>query len=129
MTPEKWKESINWLDDRMDQETTKPEENWNDYWKNHARFCRIVELYMTLCYSIKNGDTGLLKHALREVCIIFQSTVVGKPKYARAMLRQLHIFDTKAADPVLQEAYLANLLVNPKGQPKTFYEIDLLLEH
>lgn len=45
------------------------------------------------------------------------------------MLRQLHIFDTKAADPMLQEAYLANSLIYPKGQPKTFYEMDLLLKH
>lgn len=45
------------------------------------------------------------------------------------MLRQLHIFDIQAADPILQEAYLANALVNPRGRLQTFYEIDLLLEH
>ncbi|MCJ1348014.1 hypothetical protein MMC31_006244 [Peltigera leucophlebia] len=45
------------------------------------------------------------------------------------MLRQLHIFDTNAADPQLQEAYLANALVNLRGLPHTFYEINLLLEH
>ena len=45
------------------------------------------------------------------------------------MLRQLHIFDTKASDPQLQDAYLANELVNPCELPHTFYEIDLLLEH
>lgn len=45
------------------------------------------------------------------------------------MLRQLHIIDTKAADPLLQEAYLANALVNLRGLPHTFYEMDLLLEH
>lgn len=32
-------------------------------------------------------------------------------------------------DLVLQGAYLANSLVNPKGLPSTFYKIDLLLEH
>lgn len=45
------------------------------------------------------------------------------------MLRQLHIIDTKAADPQLQEAYLANALINPRGLSYTFYEMDLLLEH
>ena len=45
------------------------------------------------------------------------------------MLRQVHIIDTTAADPILQEAYLANALVNPRGLPQTFYEMDLLLEH
>lgn len=45
------------------------------------------------------------------------------------MLRQLHIFDTKTADPILQETYLANALVNPRGGSRTFYKMDLLLEH
>lgn len=84
---------------------------------------------MTLCYTIKNGDVRLLWYAMREVAFILQAPVVSKPKYARAMLRQLHIFDTKAADPILQESYLANAFVNPRGQPQTFYEMDLLLEH
>lgn len=84
---------------------------------------------MTLSYAIKHGDTDLLCHAMREVAVILQASTANKPKYARAMLRQLHIFDTKASDPQLQEAYLANVLVNPRGLPHTFYEIDLLLEH
>lgn len=84
---------------------------------------------MTLCYAIKNGDTGLLKHTLREFCIILQLLVLSKPKYAKAILRQVHIFDTKSANLVLQEAYLGNGLVNFKGQPGIFYEINLLLEH
>lgn len=84
---------------------------------------------MTLSYAIKHGDIGLLCHAMREVCVIVQAPAAGKPKYARAMLRQLHIFDTKAANPQLQEAYLANALVNPRGLSHTFYEVDLLLEY
>lgn len=84
---------------------------------------------MTLCHAIKMGDTGLLRHAMREVFIIFQALAASKPKYARAMLRQIHIINTKAANPILQEAYLANALVNPRGMSHTFYEMDLLLEH
>lgn len=84
---------------------------------------------MTLCYAIKNDDIGLLKYAMREVCIILQAPAASKPTYARAMLRQVHIFDTKAADPILQQAYLANALVNPRGKPQSFYKMDLLLEH
>lgn len=45
------------------------------------------------------------------------------------MLRQIHIINTKAVDPILQEAYLANALLNPQGLPQMFYEMDLLLEH
>ena len=66
---------------------------------------------------------------MREVCIILQAPAPLKPKYARAMLRQVHISDTKAADPILQKAYLANTLINPRGKSQTFYEMDLLLKH
>lgn len=50
-------------------------------------------------------------------------------KYAREMLCQMHILDTTAVDPVFQRAYIANALVNLRGLPFTFYEMDLLLEH
>lgn len=70
---------------------------------------------MTLCYTIKNGDTGFLKYILRKVYIIFQSPVVRKLMYAKTILRKLHIFDTKATNPMLQKIYLANALVNPKS--------------
>lgn len=44
-------------------------------------------------------------------------------------MRQMHIFDTKAVDLILQEAYLANFLVNLQERLNLFYKIDLLLEH
>ena len=125
---QQWKNALNWLDARMKEERTGPQA-WNDHWNNHVRFCRVMEPYMTLCYAIKHGDTGLLRHAMREVCLILQAPSASKPKYAREMMRQVHIFDTKAADPILQEAYLANSLVNLRGLPDSFYEMDLLLEH
>lgn len=84
---------------------------------------------MSLCYAIKFGDMDLLCHTIREICIILQAPLPGKPKYARAMLRQIHVFDTEAADPILQEAYLANALVKLRKLPHTFYEMNLLLEH
>ena len=71
ITLEKEKESMDLLVNKIDQETTKFQKNWNDYWNNHVCFCCIGELYMTFCYTIKNGDTGLLKYTLREVGIIF----------------------------------------------------------
>ena len=84
---------------------------------------------MTLCYAIKNGDIGLLKHAMKEVCITFQAPATSKPKYARAMLKKVYIFDTKVADPIFQQIYLANALANPRSKPQSFYQMDLLLEH
>ncbi|MCJ1349198.1 hypothetical protein MMC31_007434 [Peltigera leucophlebia] len=119
---------MDWLDTCIENERTT-EDGWNDYWNNHLRFCKLMELYMSLCYTIKFGDTGLLRHIIREICIILQAPLSGKPKYARAMLRQIPVFDTEATDPILQEAYLANALVNLRGLPHTFYEMDLLLEH
>lgn len=101
----------------------------NDHWNNHVRFCVVMEAYLTLCYSIKCGDISLLNNALREVAIILQAPAAKKPKYAREMLRQIHILDTSIADPVLQKAYIANALVNFQGLPHTFYEMNLLLEH
>ena len=128
MTPLKWVKAFHWLDQRMEKRTD-PGEIWNDHWNNHVRFCGVMEPYMTLCYAIKHGDIGLLRHALREVAVIFQAPAAKKPKYAKALLRQIHIIDTKAVDPILQAAYLANALVNPRGLPQTFYEMNLLLEH
>lgn len=128
LSSRQWTEAMSWLDARMkDQRTT--EFSLNDHWNNHVRFCNVMEAYLTLCWSIKFGDVGLLRDALREVTIILQAPSAKKPKYAREMLRQMHILDTTAADPVLQRAYIANALVNLRGLPFTFYEMDLLLEH
>lgn len=129
LTPTQWAEALDWLGVRMQEERASLGGIWNDHWNNHVRFCSIMEPYMTLCWSIKHGDTGLLKYAMREICIILQAPATRKPKYARELLRQVHIFDTSAADPVLQKVYLANALVNPRGLGHTFYEMDLLLEY
>lgn len=53
---------------------------------------------------------------MREVYIIFQAPAASKPKYAKTMLRQVYIFDTKVANPIFQQVYLANVLVNSKGK-------------
>lgn len=122
-----WSEAFNWLENRM--KDLKPTNSWNDHWRNHVRFSRAMELYITLKHAIKHGDTGLLCHAMREVAVILQAPKASKPKYAWEMLKQIYIFDTKAANPELQEAYVANALVNLWGLPNTFYKMDLLLEH
>lgn len=66
---------------------------------------------------------------MREICIILQAPTTRKLKYAQELLRQMHIFDTTAANPILQKAYLANALVNPQGLGHTFYEMDQFFEH
>lgn len=101
----------------------------NDHWNNHVRFCSIMEPYLTFCWSIKWGDVGLLQNTMQELTIVLQAPSVRKPKYIREMLRQMYILDTNAVDPIFRQAYIANTLVNPRGLPFTFYEMDLLLEH
>ena len=76
------------------------------------RFCIEIEAYLSLCYLIKWEDIGFLKDVIQEIIIIFQSPSAKKPKYAKQMLRQMHIPDTIAADLVLKNAYIANALVN-----------------
>ena len=84
---------------------------------------------MTLLYAIKHNNINLLRYTMREVCVILQAPMVKRPKYTRVILRQLHIFDISSADPILQEVYLANALINPQKLRHTFYEVDLQLKH
>ena len=71
----------------MEEQKTRPGEIWNNHWNNHICFCSIIKPYMTLHFAIKNGDIGLLKYVIREICIIFQSPVAKKLKYIKAILR------------------------------------------
>lgn len=88
-----------------------------------------MELYKSLFFTIKNENTGLLKYIIWEICIIFQSLIVKKPKYVNAILKQIHIINIKATDSIFQGVYLANILVNSWGLLQTFYKMDLLLEY
>lgn len=45
------------------------------------------------------------------------------------MLKQLHIFDTKALHLQLYIIYLPNTLVNLCGLPPTFYKVDFFLKY
>lgn len=125
----RWMQPFEQLDCKMIKEAPKPNKGQNNHWNNYVRFCNIMEPYMTVCSTIKKRDIDLLRNVMREVAVIFQASAELKRKYARAMLRQQHIFDTKTADLIFQEAYLANVLVNPRGGSRTFYKMDLLLKH
>lgn len=60
-----------------------------------------MKLYITLCYFIKHSNIDFLCHAIKKITIILQAPLIKKPKYARAMIRQLHIFDTKRSNSQL----------------------------
>lgn len=124
----RWIEAMEWLDTQMKSQRTNVS-LLNNYWNNHLWFCILVKAYLTLSYSIKMGNVSFSKMAMQKVAIILQAFSAKKPKYAREMLCQMHILDTKAAYLLLQKAYITNALVNLRGLPFTFYKINLLLEH
>lgn len=84
---------------------------------------------MTLCYIIKHNDMGHFYYVMREVYLILQAPSVSKSKYTYEIMMQVHIFDNKAANPIFQENYLANSLINLQKLLNLFYKIDLLLEY
>ena len=100
----------------------------NENWYNHQCFIRHMGIYLTLCHAIKFADIGLLRQALREVCILFQAKEANASNYAPELLRLMHLYDSEAADLILQEAMLINGLVNLSGKPGKSFEIDRLVE-
>lgn len=45
------------------------------------------------------------------------------------MLIQVYVINTKAANPIFEKVYLANILVNFKKMFQIFYKIDLLFKY
>ena len=107
---------------------THVEDQVDEIWRNHARFCNHIETYMLLSYAIKQADIGLLRRAMAECCVMFQSKVGRKHAYARELIRQLHLIDSPAATKELQDAVLVNSLVNLRGEKGKTFETDRLLE-
>ena len=95
---------------------------------NHQVFCSHVEIYLTLRHAIKYADIGLLRYSLRQCAVIFQSKEASTPMYGRALLYTLHLVDSPASDPQLQDFILANSLVNLRGAADSNFELDRLLE-
>ncbi len=65
-----------WLDIQMTKEKISLNDIWNDYLNNYICFYSIIELYITLCYSIKYSNLDLLKYAMKEIYIILQAPTV-----------------------------------------------------
>lgn len=96
----KWSKAFNWLDQQIEVKANLGD-IWNDHWNNHVRFYAVMQPDMTLCFIIKYGDIGFLKYAFWEVAIILQAPAAKQPKHANILLKQIHIIDTKTADPIL----------------------------
>jgi hypothetical protein len=132
-TPSAWKHRLMELYQKvhLDPILAPKESLLDDHWLNHTRYCNHVETYLLLSYAIKNADIGLLRRALRECCIMFQSKVGGTTNYGRELIRQIHLVDSSAASEELQRAVLVNSLVNLHSEgvnEATNFETDRLLE-
>jgi hypothetical protein len=92
----------------------------------HARFLQQMETYKTLKLAIKLGDVGLIKRVLARCCLLFHGS--GQSKYAFLSLYMTWLTQTGAADKVLQDAILANGLVNLRGAKDSHFEMDRLNE-
>ena len=100
----------------------------DEKWNNERRFCNHVEAYLLLDHAIRIADIGLLRRALGECAVLFQAKSGRKPKYARELLRMVHMIDTDASSPSLQKAVLAGCLDNLRGLQNSHLAKDLLLE-
>ena len=59
----------------------------NEIAKNHLRFIRHMNAYLQLTYVIKHEDIDLLRYALRDVCVMFQTSKDSTYKYAIELIR------------------------------------------
>ncbi len=92
----------------------------------HAKFLQQMETYKTLKYAIKHADVGLIKRVLARCCLLFHGS--NKSKYAFLSLYMTWLTQTDAASKELQNAILANSLVNLRGTDDGWFEMDRLNE-
>lgn len=92
----------------------------------HAKFLQQMETYKSLKLAIKLGDIGIIQRIFAQCCLLFPGT--KKTRYSFLSLYMTWLTQTKAADPELQTAILANGLVNLRGAEDGWFEIDRLNE-
>lgn len=108
-------------------EQTPEESKPIDYeFSAHAKFLQQMETYKTLKYAIKHADVGLIKRVLARCCLLFHGS--DKSKYAFLSLYMTWLTQTDAASKELQDAILANGLVNLRGTNDSWFEMDRLNE-
>jgi hypothetical protein len=90
----------------------------------HSKFLQQMETYKTLKYTIKHADVGLIERVLARCCLLFHGS--GQSKYTFLSLYTTWLTD--AADEQLQDAILANGLVNLRGTKDGWFEMDRLNE-
>jgi hypothetical protein len=92
----------------------------------HKRFIQYMETYYTFREAIRYGDIGHIRRLYPRFALLFFGG--NKIKYGILSLYMTWLTGTGAASPELQEAILANSLVNTRGANDSWYEIDRLNE-
>ena len=95
--------------------------------RNHGLLLQMIQPYLLLKTAIHFGDIGFISRALDIMCLYFNGS--RSFKYAYLTLWWVHHTHTKAVDPKLARAILANSMVNTSGKEGGFKEIDLYNEH
>lgn len=85
-----------------------------------------MEVYKTLKRSIRYADIGLIRRMFARCALIFHGS--NKQKYAHLSLYMSWLTQTAAAQSELQDAILANGLVNLRGAQNSWFKIDRLNE-
>lgn len=92
----------------------------------HAKFLQQMAIYKILKKAIKYVGIGIIRRIFAQCCLLFHGS--KKSKYAFLSLYMTWLTQTPAASPELQQAVLANGLVDIRGAKDSWFEINRLNE-
>ena len=104
--------------------TSQPTQIVNIEFFNHIQYLQVVKTYKVLKYAIKHADIGLLKHIITCLCLYF--TRSRSNNYISKIMYFWRLIVTEACNPVLQQAVLANGLINNCKEPNSFFKANQL---
>ena len=106
---------------------TKDVEKEDLEYRTHVRFLQDVEIYKTMVYGVRHGDIGLIERCFNVSA--FQCAGTGAHNYTHEMLYFRWLFSAAARDnDIVRKAVLACGLVNLRGKPDSWMEIDYYIE-
>ena len=89
---------------------------------NYIQYLQVVKTYKVLKYAIKYADIGLLKYIIAHFCLYFAGS--KSKNYASEMMYFWRLIATEAYNSVLQQAVLANRLINNCRELNSFFKAD-----
>ena len=101
----------------------------NEMFENHFRFIKHMKIYFQLRHFIKYDDIELLKHVLRNICVIFQISKENIFNYATKLIRFVHLYCSETSNVILQKAILINSFVNLQNSNDKCFETNRLLKY